>query len=508
MFVAAGPLRCASGPGDPQSPSLDCVPLSTCPALEASAGRSHRQRRPGRIAGGGGVCLRWGMNSFGAVCEWGCEGSERPGLRSGSGNSESEAGSGPASPAIAGGPQPSAAKARNSLQSLPPFAGCAREPPIHPSPETPRRPPASREPPRPSPARAPSLPAARSPASREPPRRSAFREPLPPIRLPRPRAVHLPPRATAPFISLPRTASPIRLPRPRAVHLPPEQRPRSFPSREPPRRSVSRDPAPSTCLPSNGPVHFPPENRLADPPPENHSRPSASRDPAPSTCLPSNGPVHFPPENHSRRSASREPLPLAPPLDRRTVFSTNHGNRSPPARPIFAVSGPAVRRPLSGKQSLGRPLPAAARRIVGRNYCRRHSRPPASSLRRPAGIFPKPTSRIAPLAALADGSQASQAPATVTSALSEVRLKKPPVRSAALPGAFPKIVFLNPSPGRTAHSARRRRVRTAVPPYRRPRYPGLSAAALLAPLGRGYITKKAIVDRSLSVLSYQDSNLE
>ena len=170
------------------------------------------------------MCLRWGMNSFGAVCEWGCEGSERPGLRSGSGNSESEAGSGPASPAIAGGPQPSAAKARNSLQSLPPFAGCAREPPIHPSPETPRRPPASREPPRPSPARAPSLPAARSPASREPPRRSAFREPLPPI----------------------------RLPRPRAVHLPPEQRPRSFPAREP---------LPPIRLPRTAPARPPPLDR-------------------------------------------------------------------------------------------------------------------------------------------------------------------------------------------------------------------------------------------------------
>ncbi len=65
-------------------------------------------------------------------------------------------------------------------------------------------------------------------------------------------------RATAPFISrprtaspirLPRTASPIRFPRPRAVHLPPEQRPRSFPAREPPLPSVSRAPAPSTCRP-------------------------------------------------------------------------------------------------------------------------------------------------------------------------------------------------------------------------------------------------------------------
>ncbi len=214
----------------PAALSLDCVPLSTCPALEASAGRSHRQRRPGRIAGGGGVCLRWGMNSFGAVCEWGCEGSERPGLRSGSGNSESEAGSGPASPAIAGGPQPSAAKARNSLQSLPPFAGCAREPPL---------PSASRDP-------APStcLPS-NGPVHFPPENRLA--DPPPenhPVHL-SPETPRRPPasRATAPFISLPRTASPIRLPRPRAVHLPPEQRPRSFPSREPLRTSPARAPS-------------------------------------------------------------------------------------------------------------------------------------------------------------------------------------------------------------------------------------------------------------------------
>ncbi len=361
----------------PAALSLDCVPLSTCPALEASAGRSHRQRRPGRIAGGGGVCLRWGMNSFGAVCEWGCEGSERPGLRSGSGNSESEAGSGPASPAIAGGPQPSAAKARNSLQSLPPFAGCAREPPLP---------------------------------------------------------------------------------------------------------SASRDPAPSTCLPSNGPVHFPPENRFAHLLPEH--RP----------CLPLD---LLPPENRSRSTAA-------------PFFSTNHGNRSPPARPIFAVSGPAVRRPLSGKQSLGRPLPAAARRIVGRNYCRRHSRPPASSLRRPAGIFPKPTSRIAPLAALADGSQASQAPATVTSALSEVRLKKPPRSIGRAPRRFPENSIPQPvtGPNRSfgpASACPYRR--TAVPPAPVSR-PLRSSPPRPPPRKGGYITKKAIVDRSLSVLSYQDSNLE
>ncbi len=277
MFVAAGPcswlpVRCASGPGDPQSlsldyvplstcpalgagdpqsPSLDCVPLSTCPALEASAGRSHRQRRPGRIAGGGGVCLRWGMNSFGAVCEWGCEGSERPGLRSGSGNSESEAGSGPASPAIAGGPQPSAAKARNSLQSLPPFAGCAREPPL---------PSASRDP-APStclpsngpvhfppenrfahllPEHRPCLPLDLLPPENrfaDPPPETRFADPPPENRPghPSPETPRRPPasRATAPFISLPRTAS----------HI-------SCPSTVPACRSIS-------CLPRTAPARPP-----------------------------------------------------------------------------------------------------------------------------------------------------------------------------------------------------------------------------------------------------------
>ncbi len=244
MFVAAGPLRCASGPGDPQpfhsiasrfrlarlsERRRPAVPFTRLrPAFDLPGSRSvggpqppAAKARPNRRRWRGVSSV--GRNSFGAVCEWGCEGSERPGLRSGSGNSESEAGSGPASPAIAGGPQPSAAKARNSLQSLPPFAGCAREPPlpsasrdpapstclpsngpvhfppenrlshpppenrladpppenhpVHLSPETPRRPPASRatvpfisRPRTASPisARAPSLPAARSPASREP----------------------------------------------------------------------------------------------------------------------------------------------------------------------------------------------------------------------------------------------------------------------------------------------------------------------------------------------------
>ncbi len=437
MFVAAGPLRCASGPGDPQSPSLDCVPLSTCPALEASAGRSHRQRRPGRIAGGGGVCLRWGMNSFGAVCEWGCEGSERPGLRSGSGNSESEAGSGPASPAIAGGPQPSAAKARNSLQSLPPFAGCAREPPIHPSPETPRRPPASREPPRPSPARAPSLPAARSPASREPPRRSAFREPLPPI----------------------------RLPRPRAVHLPPEQRPRSFPSREPPLPSASRDPAPSTCLPSNGPVHFPPENRLADPSPETPRRPPASRATAPFISLPRTAspirlprttPAHPPPETPRRPPASRATAPFIS-RPRTTPADPPPENRSrspPPARP-----------PHRFFHESWKPIPACAPYLCG-------VRPRRAS----------PSFRKTKLGAAAAGSSTADR------------------RTKLLPSAFPAARIESAAPGRdfpethvSDRSARRSRGRVAglagpghgdvralggaaqeTAPFDRPRSPALS----------------------------------
>ena len=204
MFVAAGPLRCASGPGDPQpfhsiasrfrlarlsERRRPAVPFTRLrPAFDLPGSRSvggpqppAAKARPNRRRWRGVSSV--GRNSFGAVCEWGCEGSERPGLRSGSGNSESEAGSGPASPAIAGGPQPSAAKARNSLQSLPPFAGCAREPPLP---------------------------------------------------------------------------------------------------------SASRDPAPSTCLPSNGPVHFPPENRLA------HLCPSTVPACRSISCLPRTAPARPP----------------------------------------------------------------------------------------------------------------------------------------------------------------------------------------------------------------------
>ena len=373
--------------GGPQSPSLDCVPLSTCPALGASAARSplhsiasrfrlarlserrrpavpftrlrpafdlpgSRRRRPAATGGEGAEFL---VTSFYASLDHVCL-STCPALG-------------------AGGPQLPAAKARSfllqvSMLHLTTFLY--------------------------RPARL-SEPAGRSHRRR------------------RPATLY---RVCRPSLAAPENRPSIRLPRPRAVHLPPEQRPRPSPARESPRPSPARE---HPCLP--------PENRPAHPPPEN--------------------------------------LPPPPATAAHPFFSTNHGNRSPPARPIFAVSGPAVRRPLSGKQSLGRPLPAAARRIVGRNYCRRHSRPPASSLRRPAGIFPKPTSRIAPLAALADGSQASQAPATVTSALSEVRLKKPPRSIGRAPRRFPENSIPQPvtGPNRSfgpASACPYRR--TAVPP--------------------------------------------
>ncbi len=311
VFTAAGPLRCASGPGDPQSLSLDCVPLSTCPALGAGDPQS--------------LSLDYVPLS---TC-----------------------------PALGAGDPQSLSLDCVPLSTCPALGASATRSPL------------------------------RLIASRFRPARLSERW----------RAAAIGgegPQLFTEFAALrwlrPRTASPIRFPRPRAVHLPPE-------------------------------------NRSRWPPP---------------------------------------PATAAHPF-----FSTNHGNRSPPARPIFAVSGPAVRRPLSGKQSLGRPLPAAARRIVGRNYCRRHSRPPASSLRRPAGIFPKPTSRIAPLAALADGSQASQAPATVTSALSEVRLKKPPRSIGRAPRRFPENSIPQPvtGPNRSFGPA-------SACPYRRtavPRYPGI-----------------------------------
>ena len=155
VFTAAGPLRCASGPGDPQSLSLDCVPLSTCPALGASATRSPLRLiasrfRPARLS------ERWRAAAIGgegpqlftefAALRW---------LR-------------PRTASPIRFPRPRAVH-------LPP----EQRPRSFPAREQPRRS-ASREPPRPS-------------ASREPPLPSVSRDPAPSTCLPRTAPAGLPP---------------------------------------------------------------------------------------------------------------------------------------------------------------------------------------------------------------------------------------------------------------------------------------------------------------------------